>query len=55
LIKKPSGVRGPQPADDDVLSNVLRSVRLTGSLQFLLHADGDLADRGQGRAIQPRR
>jgi AraC-like DNA-binding protein len=48
LIKKPGSVRGAQPADDDVLSNVLRSVRLTGSLQFCFMPTGSWQTEGKG-------
>lgn len=59
LIENPSGSNwpalGPErdavslPLDEDVLSNVLRSVRLTGSLQFCFMPSGDWQTDGVPR------
>ena len=48
LIRKPADTRAAQPADTDVLSNVLRSVRLTGSVQFCFMPTGSWQTEGKG-------
>jgi hypothetical protein len=48
LIRKPADTCAAQPADTDVLSNVLRSVRLTGSLQFCFMPTGAWQTEGKG-------
>jgi AraC-like DNA-binding protein len=47
LIRKPADTCAAQPADTDVLSNVLRSVRLTGSLQFCFMPTGAWQTEGK--------
>jgi len=48
LIGKPSVPAGEGPAGDDVLSDVLRTVRLSGSLQFCFMPTGDWQTEGKG-------
>jgi AraC-like DNA-binding protein/mannose-6-phosphate isomerase-like protein (cupin superfamily) len=48
LIKNPKGAADARPADDDVLSNVLRTVRLSGSLQFCFMPTGSWETEGKG-------
>lgn len=48
LIRNPIAPGHAQPADDDVLSNVLRTVRLSGSLQFCFMPTGAWRTEGKG-------
>jgi AraC-like DNA-binding protein len=48
LIRKPPAIRAAEPAAADVLSNVLRCVRLTGSLQFCFMPTGTWQTEGKG-------
>jgi len=48
LINNPTGITAAQLGDDDVLSHVLRCVRLTGSLQFCFMPTGTWQTEGKG-------
>ena len=55
LIENPSHSDVGKAADDDVLSDVLLTVRLSEVPSILLHAERRLADGGKGRAQEPGR